>query len=208
MTNEHDRENEAFDQVFVADPADADLFEEDDLLPRWPKVVGIISIVIGGFFTLCGAAVPAQGWLNKQFLGGLQGGAPDVLLNPPTMTYVAGAFGIITTIILLVAGILCVLRNPSCRRLFLVYGCLSVVSFLWSVSIQLDTHKQINEWTQRNPDADYSKMMQQQGAAGPLIGIGCTAIIGLPWPAFCLFWFGFVKRKPEDFTGGADLEVL
>jgi len=209
--NDHDHDDlgaAGHNDVFVADPADADPFDDEPNLPGWPKPVGIISIILGGLFTLCGAAVPAQGWLNSQFLGGLEGGAPDVMTNPPTMTYVAGAFGVIVSITLLVGGITCILRKPVARKLLLTYGALGVVSFIWGVMIQLDTQDAIQEWMKQNPDAQFTQMQQQQGNAGAAVGLGCAAILGLPWPAFCLFWFGFVKTKPEDFTGGADLETI
>ena len=45
--------------VFVADPADAEYFDEP-MLPKWPIVVGTISIVLGCLFSLCGAMAPAS----------------------------------------------------------------------------------------------------------------------------------------------------
>ncbi len=206
--NDHDQNHDQNrGDVFVADPSDVDYFDEPEL-PKWPKVVGIVSIVLGGFLTLCGALIPAQGWLNSQFLGGLEGGAPDVLLNPPVMNYVVGGIGVVAAILLLTAGIMCVLRNPASRKVFLLYAVLAIGSAIWSMMIQLDVQAQSEQWMQQNPDAQFTLQQQQVGSVGMFIGLGCTAILGLVWPAFCLFWFGFIKTKPEHFTDGANTEVL
>ncbi len=195
--------------VFVADPADAEYFDEPTL-PKWPVVVGTISIVLGALFTLCGAAAPAQGALNSHFLGGLEGGAPDVLMDPPVVNYVAAGFGLLGSLSLLTGGIMCVLRKPFARKLHLVYGVIGLIGFIWGVTIQLDNQKQVDEWVQQNPDSQFAEMQRMQGGSttGLAIGLGCMAILGLPWPAFSLFWFGFVKTKPEHFTGGVDVEVI
>jgi len=192
--------------VFVADPAD--LFDDEPQLPGWVKPVGIISIVLGTLGVLCGAFIPAQGWLNSQFLGGLEGGAPDVLMNPPAITYVVGVIGLIGSILLLTGGILCLLRKHVARHLLLAYAVIGIISTLWAMKLQLDAQEAIQVWMEQNPDAQFTQMQQQSGATGALIGLGCTAVIGLPWPAFCLFWFGFIKTRPEHFTGGADLDAI
>jgi hypothetical protein len=192
--------------VFVANPDD--LFDDEPDLPGWTKPVGIISIVLGSLGVLCGAAIPLQGWMNSKFLGGLEGGAPDVLLNPPAINYVVGVVGLIGAILLLVAGIMCLLRNYKSRWLFLAYAVIGVISTLWSMKLQLDMQEDIRTWMEANPDAQFTQMQQQSGATGALFGLACTGVIGLPWPAFCLFWFGFVKTRPEDFTGGADLDAI
>lgn len=35
-----------------------------------------------------------------------------------------------------------------------------------------------------------------------MVGLAIGLFIGLAWPVFCLIWFGFVKTKPEQMTGG------
>jgi len=195
--------------VFVADPADAEYFDEP-MLPKWPIVVGTISIVLGALLTLCAAALPAQGALNSSLMGGMEGGAPDVLLDPPSIIYVIAAFSLISSLTLLTAGIMCVLRKPVARKLHIAYGILGLIGYVWGVMIQLDNQKAVDEWVQQNPDSQFAEMQRMQGGStmGLAIGLGCGAILGLPWPGFSLFWFGFVKTKPEDFTGGANLDII
>jgi len=192
--------------VFVANPDD--LFDDEPDLPGWTKPVGIVSVVLGGLGVLCGALIPLQGWVNSKFLGGLEGGAPEVMLDPPMINYVVGVVGLIGAILLLVAGVMCLLRKYTSRYIFLAYALIGVISTLWSMKLQLDVQEDIRVWMEANPDAQFTQMQQQSGTMGALFGLGCTALIGLPWPAFCFFWFGFVKTKPEDFTGDADLDAI
>jgi hypothetical protein len=45
--------------------------------------------------------------------------------------------------------------------------------------------------------------MQGQGAAaGQLVGLVLLILLGFGVPLFYLIWFGLLKTKPEQITGG------
>lgn len=178
---------------------------EDDLLaepPRWPKVVGIASIAWASLGMLCGAcgvASPAlQGLIPKEMTE-KWGPMPAAMQQSPMQTAAAG-IGIAWALVLLAAGIACVMRRPAARPMHLVYALGSIGLSLWGLSMGLRQMAALNQWAQQNPANEWAKMHN------PLMGlvmIGAGMVLGLAWPGFCLVWFGAVKRRREDFTGGA-----
>ncbi len=193
------------DDVFVAPPLSGD--DLDDLAdpPGWPKVVGTISIVLGAVSLTCGGCSLIMSALQGYMF---QMAGMDPTQIPPTTStvqWVAGGIGIAWTILLIIAGIMLLNRNQVSRMLFLVYAVGSFVLLLWSIKIQLDMAAVIAQWVQDNPDTDFAKTQQGPFAKiGPLIGVIFTIILGGPWPLFCLIWFGFIKREPDDMTGGLE----
>jgi len=205
--------DDQFDKVFVSDPAEADLFDDEPIGPKWPKVIGILSIVVGSFFFLCGGVgavfIFIQPQLMQSVASNLQGGMPPVLMTTDPVRATAAISGVVWAALLIVSGILCVMRNPTARKLFLVYGTVGIMLGLWGLSMQLGQQAEVRDWIAAHPDSEYAQNSNTPGAQivqiiGLVIGIG----LGLGWPAFCVFFFGFVKTKPEQFTGGADLDTI
>ena len=209
MTDHNDHDPQA-DQVFVADPSTADIFDDEPILPKWPKVFGIFAICFGSFFFLCGGVGTVFLFLQPQmmasFESNFEGGVPPVLLTANPMQVAVAFAGVALSAMLIFAGIMCILRKPLTRKLFLIYAVAAIGLGIWSLSLQLDQQAAINQWNKENPNADFAN--QPGGQIGQIIGLVIGIALGLGWPAFCLFWFGFVKTKPDQFTGGANIEVL
>lgn len=170
-------------------------------LPKWPKVVGIISIVFAGVGLTCSGCGVVGMTLSPQLAGmaGAQAGPLPPSMQFGAMQYVQVGVGVVLTLVLLAAGIATLRRRYTGRPLHLVYGVLTIPQLIWSIMTQLDVATKMNQWVAANPDSPFA---QGHSPAGVWIGIGMTLLIGLPWPLFCLAWFGFVKTKPDDFTGG------
>ena len=204
MSDEHTGGSHRDDDVFIADPSGFD----DELLverPGWPKPVGIIGLVLGILGLVCGGLGVAGSMLGKQFMqsaaSNMQGGMPDVLLNPPQSLIAMQIFGTLWAIVLVVAAVTLLSRNPVARILHIVYVAVAIPMALWGVKMQIDMQLAVAEWINANPDADFSK--QPGGLAGMYVGLFFGVVLGVGWPMFLLVWFGLVKRKPTDITGTA-----
>ncbi len=169
--------------------------------PAWPKAVGITSIVWGALGLTCGACGVAGG-IASSYLSGMMpaemGPMPDVM-KPSPAQLVLGGVGILWAILLIVAGIMCVTRNPATRAMHLVYAVGSFVLTAAGTVLSVRQQFAIAEWVAQNPDSGWAK---QQNPTVSWIILGATVVLGLAWPCFCLLWFGVVKRRPEDLTGG------
>jgi len=209
MNDQDDSRND----VFVADPADADPFFDEPELPGWPKVVGTISTVFAALGLVCGGLGAVGVFLQPTMMGSaagqMEGGMPPQMTQVNHTLLVATIIGLAWAVFLLVGSIMCLLRKPVARPLLLAYAVGAIIITLWSVSVQMGIQDGIEQWVQDNPDADFSQNYSSSGqATGQLVGLVVGLTISLSWPAFCLFWFGFIKTKPEDFTGGADLDAI
>lgn len=172
-------------------------------LPGWPKPVGIISIVWGCLGFCCNLA--GVGMLF--FLPSMMANTPEVRDNggiPPAMTptpitLAVAAISALTTVLLIVAGSLCVGRKPVTRPLHLVYAVLSLAAIAISTWNQLQVAAAMQQFAQTYP----KNPLARQGA-GNMIGMVIGVFIFALWPLFLLVWFGAVKRKPADITGVPD----
>ncbi|MCW5777387.1 MAG: hypothetical protein KIS87_13200 [Phycisphaeraceae bacterium] len=183
------------------DPDDPSLFLD---APKWPKVVGIISICwagLGLFCTGCGLAmIPFWSQMMEPTLEG----AP----LPPTMVmgpldWALGAIGLGLTFVLLFAGIATAGRKPVGRTLHLAYGVAALPIVAVNIWNALEKNAAMAQWA-----ADYPNNPMAQGQTGPgaafgvAISVAMILLFGLAWPVFCLVWFGLVKRTPESMTAG------
>lgn len=176
------------------------IFEGDDLLepPRWPKVVGTISIAWGALNLACGGCFLALGAMTSSLVQGAEqqmGPMPDVM-KPSGLQMGVGILGLIPTVLLLAAGILVVARKPAGKMLHVVYGVLALLTTAAGVLIGLQQQLAVVEWVRQNPDNAWAK--QAKPAVGFVI-MGIMVTLGLVWPVFCIIWFGAVKRNaPMD----------
>jgi len=174
-----------------------DLLPDEQPRPKWPKVIGIISISWGGLGLVCGGC----GLLALAFMPTLMGGQfkPEDL--PPSMKFNAmqwgiAGFGMIMTVVLVAAGITCVKRLPMARWLHLVCAIAGFPQVALSVYNQVQTNAVMEQWVRENPSSPFAKGFSPTGA---MFGMIVTVVLGLAYPLFLLVWFGLIKRKPEDF---------
>jgi hypothetical protein len=187
--------------------------------PAWPKVIGIISIVLGSLGTICGVCGAVMNlsmgafmeWAAKMQAQGPQGGGAKLPttplpaeLTPHALSIVSAIGWPIGTIVLIVAGITLLRRAASGRTLHLVYAVISILFTLMGVGGAAIYQGTASKYIAANPTDDWAQFFSQQsgGPSGQLLQalvISCVAII---YPAFCLVWFGAMKRTQRDMTGG------
>jgi len=172
--------------------------------PKWPKVVGIISIVWAGLgltCTGCGLAsmvfMPQLMKVSEQAMGGPM----PAIMQPGPLQIVLTAASLIPVILLLLAGIATVGRKPTGRPLHLAYAVVSIVMSVASTVVAAQHQLAVIEWAQQNPDSKWAGQAQSPMA---WIGLAFGILIGLAWPVFCLIWFGLVKRRNADITEGLE----
>lgn len=164
----------------------------DDTNPKWPKVIGIISIVWGCVGLLCGGCglISAAGFMPKQ--PGMEtmptGGTP--------LSYASLVLGFLVSVILISAGIVTLARKPAGKALHLVYAVLWFITIVLTIIAQLEVMEQMEQWMRDNADSDAVKAMSQF----PMVamqkgGLAIGIVIGAIYPIFCIIWFGIVKRK-------------
>jgi len=181
------------DGVPPVEPGELGAFEEP---PRWPKVVGIISLVYAGLGVTCVGCGMAMPLLMPMIL-------PANMDLPPSMTYgplqwlLLGA-SLLLVGLLVVAGVMTVSRKPAGRVAHLVWAALSVPMSFAGLAMQLMQRQELIEWAKAHPD---NPMAKGQDGPGGYIGMAVGLVIGLAWPTFCLIWFGLVKRDPKSMGG-------
>ncbi len=182
---------------------------QPDLLPdeppRWPTVVGVISIVWGSLGIICGGCGLAsplimEAMLAQQASQQGMGPMPDIM-KPGPLQMALGVVGLLWTVLLLVAGIMLTLRKPVARPLHLVYAVVNIILTIVGTIMGIASQQAVREWATNNPDNEWAKQVLIQPEFAGYISIGLGAVIGLVWPVFCLIWFGAVKRSARDITG-------
>lgn len=164
-------------------------------VPQWPKTVGILSVswaalgtcCVGGLFSLV-TLLPRL--LPPEFL---QDSPPMFQLTPSMAA--SFALSLANTILLLVAGIMCLRRAYSSRSLHLCYAIMAVGLIVWGLYAQTQAVAANNAWRDAHPDHPLSKQRDNLVMAFIFSGLGAI------YPIFCLVWFGLVKRTEESMTG-------
>jgi len=175
--------------------------------PRWPKVIGIISIVWGSLGLVCGGLGLVMLPFSEKLSGmALKNGEPTPYGNIPTITdYSLAGIGFGLALLLLFAGIACVSYRPTTRVMHLLYGIISIPVVVWSFLNQQHKMELNTQWAKDFPDNPIAQGLNSGsgGAAiGPIIGLIFLIVLGFGVPLFYLIWFGLVKTKPEQVTGG------
>jgi hypothetical protein len=174
--------------------------------PAWPKVVGIISIVLASLSLICGGC-----GLVQNVIGLVQGGKDVEMPNsaaihipPPSVLSVGlGALGWVWAVVLLVAGIMTVKRHAKGRLVHLVYAGVSIVLTIGSVAVGMAEMQRVFDAFGQN-----AKLAQMAGMIKIFTyAVMCFAVtLGLGYPLFLLTWFGMMGKRPE--AGAAIQEPL
>ena len=172
-------------------------FEGSGEPPAWPKVVGIISIVLASLSLVCGGC-----GLVQNVMGLAQGGkdieipnSPPVHMGPPSVLAVLmGLLGWLWALVLLAAGIQTLRRRANGRMLHLVYASVAIVLTVVSVFVAISEMNRVMESFKQNQQlAQWSGFIQMF-----TYGILCfTVVIGMAYPIFLLVWFGALRKRPE-----------
>jgi hypothetical protein len=169
-------------------------------LPRWPKVVGTISIVWASLGLVCGGCGVVWLMAMPSFMKGAEqkfGPFPQELLPNPTQMLVMGV-GFLWAILLRVAGITTVGRRGVGRPLHLVHACGALVLTVIGTVLQVKANGDIAAWLAANPTNEWAKQMNTPGSAiGRQVGLFFGVFLGFAWPLFCVVWFAPSKRGVE-----------
>jgi hypothetical protein len=187
--------------------SEADMLD-DDIKPRpaWPKVVGIISIVLGSLGLICGVLGTGSLFFFPSMMSGqtFEGGTPPVFPYQPAPMglLVLSVFGTLWAVVLIVAGAMCVGRKPAARPVHLVWALVTVVTSTLSMYMQVTMQNKASDWMRDNPDAQVTQM--SGGGVGNLIGLAVGGFFAYAWPLFVLIWFLMVKRRNSDVAEGVE----
>lgn len=187
-------------------PTQADLLDDISPMPAWPKVIGIISIVLGALGLICGVVGGAFMFMLPSMMSGqtFEGGTPPIFpYQPaPTSQLVVMAFGLVWSIVLIVAGAMTTSRKPVGRPIHIVWALVSIVVGAIGMKMQVDQQNALMDWMRENPNAQVTQM--SGGNVGGLIGLVIAAFFSFAWQLFILFWFLAVKRKSADLAEGVE----
>ncbi len=187
-------------------PTQADFLDDDIApMPRWPKVVGIISIVWGSIGLICNGLGLASSFLfagmMKSAAEQMNGGMPPQITEINPMILLMYGVGLVWTILLIVAGAVTVARKPAGRPIHLFWSISNLLIAGWGIFLSVSMQNAIAQWVRDNPTADFSQNYSpMQGMVGLALGI----VLGFAWPLFILVWFLFVKRSNADLAEGVE----
>lgn len=174
---------------------------------RWPKVIGIISVVWGSLNVACiGCGVGMQFMMGGMLQTVYPDGMPLVMLSPPLINYVSGAVSAAAALLLILCGVMLLLRNPVARPLHLMYAVIALLATAFGMYLQIEVQAELAQWAKDNPGTAFAKQQANSGTIGAFIGVIVTALFGV-WPLFCLIWFGAVKRNSSEIARGASAVV-
>lgn len=194
----------------IDDQYSDDAPQDPDFLPPplWPKVLGIVSIVLGAFGLVCGGL----GLLMAPVMGGIVGGQlngaplPDAWKVGP-IDIAIGVVGLVLSIVLLFAGILLVGRSPKARMLHLLYAVPAIPVNIAGYINQMSKQDSLKQWAVDYPDNPIAQEINKQGASqmfGEICGLSIFMALGLLFPLFIFVWFAAIKVRPEQITGTQD----
>lgn len=178
--------------------------------PAWPKVVGIISIVLGSLGVICNVCSLVSGAAGSAFVGMAPPEQQEQMKQQMAASSGVGqmalyAIGVLVGLLLIAAGVFLLQRNTLGRVLHLAYGAIGVLFVLIRAGVGLASIPTVIQNMSSNPQA-----AQQLAAMKPMmyIMVAGAFCVGIAYPVFCLIWFGIVKRKDSDMTGGIPQEPI
>ena len=175
-------------------PSVPDELEPLELRPKWPTVVGWLSVVLGLLALVCnGSGIVMNVFLQSRFAS-LTAGAGDPL---PQMTFSPAVIAFMMLklawgIPLIIAGIATISRKPAGRPLHLIWVIgfsitTLIASYLGYQLVQAYTNSQeVVQWLAEHPnDPRGFGLKGGMSTWGTLIGLPFS----LAYPTFCLVWF-------------------
>lgn len=178
------------------DPNNPDLFIDR---PKWPTVIGVISVSWAGLGLLCGVlgtvgfVFMRQPMFTEQMEKSMGSPMPDVML-PNTMQLVLMGVGTLWACVLLFAGIALVTRKQTGRMLHLLYAIVALALACAGLFLQARQMSALHAWVEANPG---NKWAQTQSPVGQFLGACFGMIMSLGYPTFLILWFGLGKGRQK-----------
>lgn len=190
----------------TADPVQPEFTEP----PKWPKVIGIISIVWGvlnigclgcGLFGVFSPVIFGKA-IAEQFPDGMP---PQMTQGPSVSMLALLGTGFLLVFLLIAAGVALLMRKYVARHLHLIWVVCAILSAFWSSYVQIGQSQQTKQWLRDNPNTKFAQAQNSSFAGvAEIAGWGIGLAIGLGYPIFCGVWFGMVKKTPEEYTRGVE----
>ena len=177
--------------------------------PSWPKVVGIISIVLGGLGLVCNGCGSAYFVIGPSFFASMMKTTVEELppnMKPGPEMLLLSAVALVISVLLIFAGAATTRRRGSGRLMHLAYAAVQFPLFGVSMWLQWRTMLQMRQWIAEHPESPFSKGGDPM--AGFVIGLVIGAVIGLAYPCFLLVWFGLIKRDAASMGRVPDRTVI
>ena len=176
-------------------PTIPDELELIESRPKWPTVIGWLSVVLGSLSLMClGPLFVAEPFFTNRILE--FAAKAENISAPPTIEFgvvqmMVVLLGVVLQIPLIIAGITAVLRKPVSRPLHLLYAVLYIVT----ISVQsalgiIQQQKMVNDpemaqWIAEHPGSGLADGLSQSSSTQGIIRL----VFFLAWPVFCLLWF-------------------
>lgn len=165
--------------------------------PKWPTVVGIISIVWGSLGVICngcGALSPIVGNAMVNMVPPEQQDQlrQQMAAGSSPVAVAISVLAVLMSVFLIAAGLMTLKRRGVGRVMHLGWASISILlgiagGFLGWSAVQA----QVQQMQGSNPQ---QAAAQQAGAVG---GMAIGVCFGLLYPIFCLVWFGALGKRPE-----------
>lgn len=179
---------------------------EETPATRWPKIIGIICLVLGGVGAICGITTVIGTFFMKS-LAKLVEGQPAPPGGGPTpaelieasakhqgLTATVAVVGLLTACFLLYCGIRLITRKANARKLLLAWASIKGLEVIFATWVGF-----MNAKAQVALYNDYEVAAEGAGniAAMSMITIVAGALFGLALPVFMAIWLNRPAIKAE-----------
>lgn len=174
--------------------------------PTWPLVIGWISVIWSVVFGLGCMGCSIFGLMMIPYgAEQISKQDPSADVTIPPMMQLGGtmlamiAFGVLLSLLLLVAGATTIGRKAIGRTTHVIYGVLSILTVIASTAYQIYSIGQLQAFRLDHPNNPFTKPSPLGDYFGPVLGV----LIGFAYPTFILIWFLATKRGkgPMDVAG-------
>jgi hypothetical protein len=173
---------------------------------KWPKVIGIVSIILGSLELLLGVVGTTFMFFTPKLVEmGTQNDPSaaawaeeiDWSITMGTDVFLSAVVGVIWSIVLLTSGVMLVRRSRNARFTNLLWAAIRL--FLSAAGIYM-TLRNLPRWVEHLETLsaqgnELATMMLDQ--ANATVSIAIIVILGVPYPLFILVWFLRPKIKRE-----------
>lgn len=176
---------------------------------KWPTVFGIISIVFGAGGAFCNFAGVFMVIFQDRFLRMMMGALPPAeaekqiaaaqAAQPPAgIAMVVTGFAMLTSILLLVAGITCLRRRTVTRSLHMGWAVARTLVAIGVLVMQLMAHARSQEFYassgMTNPQGQYADVIMY-------ITVALTLLWSIAYPLVVVIWFNraVIKREMAEW---------
>ncbi len=184
-----------------------------ELPSKWPKVVGVLSIVFGSIGVLYWGCCNIGGGAAATVVPQLLANNPDAQNVPmvdSTGVYDAAYFAVgganaVWALVLLISGIMLVKRSRNARFFSMFWAVLKILLLVVSAYVAYGVAGRNAEamrvYIAENPDLPGTGMMKIGAEVNPWIGVLIGVAYTLPYPLFLLIWFmrGKIRRETAEW---------